>query len=225
MSLIARALLLVPLALACGDHDPALEGVTAPVGSLLPWKPCNRWTYRVTAGGVVTMKVTSIEAAEPVRGGGPHAAVLANRVVTSKSSGRDRTVSWQAVVGSRVSRFREQAFHAETGALELEEHWSPAKLHVSWAPEHVRAGASWLEVYEETKLPAGGTLRTAIARDRWTVLATDQAVTVPAGTFRAVVLQKAGGSNAKTYWYVPGVGKVKEEGGQTEELVSYELAP
>ena len=36
---------------------------------------------------------------------------------------------------------------------------------------------------------------------------------------------KAGGSNLKTYWYVPGVGKVKETGGQTEELVSYEVAP
>jgi hypothetical protein len=39
------------------------------------------------------------------------------------------------------------------------------------------------------------------------------------------VLQKAGSSTAKTYWYVRGIGKVKETGGQTEELVSYEVQP
>ena len=52
-------------------------------------------------------------------------------------------------------------------------------------------------------------------------------VTVPAGTFTAVYIQKvsATGGSAKTYWYVPGVGKVKELGGQLEELVSYSLAP
>ena len=62
-------------------------------------------------------------------------------------------------------------------------------------------------------------------RDPWTVDAVSQMVTVPAGTFRAIVLTKAGGSSLKTYWYVPGVGKVKETGGQTEELVSYEVRP
>lgn len=39
------------------------------------------------------------------------------------------------------------------------------------------------------------------------------------------MLRKAGGSTAKTYWYVRGVGKVKEIGGQTEELSSFEVAP
>jgi hypothetical protein len=39
-----------------------------------------------------------------------------------------------------------------------------------------------------------------------------------------VVLQKVGGSTPKTYYYARGVGKLKETGGQTEELVDYELA-
>jgi hypothetical protein len=43
---------------------------------------------------------------------------------------------------------------------------------------------------------------------------------VPAGTFDAIVLRKVGGSE-KRYWYVRGVGKVKETGGQVEELVSW----
>ena len=50
-------------------------------------------------------------------------------------------------------------------------------------------------------------------------------VTVPAGTFDAVVLIKSTATGSKTYWYVPGVGKVKETGGQTEELVSFDVDP
>ena len=47
-------------------------------------------------------------------------------------------------------------------------------------------------------------------------------VTVPPDTYEdPVVIQKAGGSSLKTYWYVRGIGKVKEAGGQTEELASF----
>ena len=44
---------------------------------------------------------------------------------------------------------------------------------------------------------------TATERDAWSVDSTSESVTVPAGTFDAIVLVKAGGSNLKTYWYVP----------------------
>ena len=123
--------------------------------------------------------------------------------------------------GERVVRYREQSFHASTGELELEEQWDPPKLHIDDSAEHVALGASWLEVYEETKLPTDGEQSTETARDRWTMIAEDESVTVPAGTFRALVLRKAGGSSSKTYWYVRGIGKVKEIGGQTEELATY----
>jgi hypothetical protein len=39
------------------------------------------------------------------------------------------------------------------------------------------------------------------------------------------VLIKSTATGSKTYWYVPGVGKVKETGGQTEELVSFDVDP
>jgi hypothetical protein len=189
---LAALAAIVPCA-ACGDGDSTPGGAPgAPVGRLLPWKAGNRWVYRVTENGVVSMKTTVVEAAEPVGGSGPHKDVMANKVVTSKGT-NDRTVSWQAERGDAVVRYREQAFRARDGSLELEEHWSPHKLHIAWDAERVRAGGSWLEVYEETKLLPDGTPRTSTVRDRWTVMATDEAVTVPAGTFRAVVLYKAGG--------------------------------
>jgi hypothetical protein len=54
-----------------------------------------------------------------------------------------------------------------------------------------------------------------------------ESVTVPAGTFEALVLRKVSGAsdgaNEKHYWYVPGVGKVKETGSQTEELTEFHL--
>jgi hypothetical protein len=191
--------------------------------SYLPWAEGNTWTYRVTQAGVETSKVTTVGALEAVGGTGPNSDVQAHRVETDKEG--DLTVSWQALVGDSVLRYREQAYSASTGDLALDEHWDPYKVHFDGTAAHTQEGATWLEVYEETKLPVGGVPETATARDRWTVLAVDEEVTVPAGTFSAIVLQKVGGATTKTYHYVRGVGKVKEEGTQTEELVSFEVAP
>ena len=67
-------------------------------------------------------------------------------------------------------------------------------------------------------------METSEERDRWTVQSVDETVSVPAGTFEhAILITKAGGSNVKNYYYVRGVGKVKETGGQTEELSAYEV--
>jgi len=229
MKHLYRLALSVCLALvACGGDEPggaaSDAAVIATSGPILPFKEGNTWTYKVTGDGEVSNKVTTIGAAEAVGGTGPHAAATAFKVVTKKGA-TDQTLSWQAVDGERVVRYREQAFHEGTGELEEEEHWDPAKLHIDGSPAHTAAGASWLESYQETKLPVGKPASTETARDRWTVDAVDQVITVPAGTFRAIVFIKAGGSTLKTYWYVPGVGKVKETGGQTEELVSYKVVP
>ena len=213
----------VDAGVADGGQDPA-DSATTSEQPLLPWEVGNTWTYQVTNNGEVITKVTTIEEMEPVGGTGPNKDVVAFRVRTKKGP-LDETVSWQGVDGDRVVRYREQSFHANTGELELEEHWEPHKLHVDGSSEHTAKGGDWLEEYKETKIPAGGIASSETKRDRWTVDGVDVEVTVPAGTFRALVLRKAGGSTLKTYWYVPGIGKVKETGGQTEELVSYEVAP
>jgi hypothetical protein len=193
-------------------------------GPYLPWKQGNTWTYRVTNNGEVSTKVVTIMAEEKVGGSGPNADETAFKVVTKKGE-LDQTISWQTTRGDDVVvRFREQSFHAMTGELELEEYWAPYKLHFDGSAAHTEAGATWLEDYEETKVPIDAEPQTQTERDRWRVDSPDEEVTVPAGTFRAVVVIKAGGTDLKTYWYVRGVGKVKETGGQTEELVSYEVA-
>jgi hypothetical protein len=216
-------------AIGCGDMDPGAVVVPdcqAAAGSMLPWKTGNNWSYQVNDEGVVSVKITTIGDQELVQGTGPNKDVMAHKVVTKKSQ-MDQTVSWQTAVGDGVIRYREQSFSASTGALALEEHWDPHKIHVDGTAAHRMTGASWLEIYQETKLPVGGTPETHEGHDRWTVMSACESVTVPAGTFEAVMLLKvsATGGSAKTYWYVPGVGKVKESGGQLEELVSYSLVP
>jgi len=234
-SIVRRASVaaLVAAALAgggCGDTDPGTGMIDpncqAAEGAMLPWKTGNTWTYAVNDEGIVSMKETVVGAMEPVGGTGPNKDVVAYKVVTHKG-GMDETRSWQAPMGDNVIRYREQAFSASTGELELEEAWDPYKLHIDGTAAHRVTNASWLEIYQETKLPVGAASMTHEAHDLWTVLSACASVTVPAGTFTAVQLQKvtATGGSSKQYWYVPGVGKVKESGGQLEELVRYSLVP
>jgi hypothetical protein len=180
----------------------------------------------VTDAVGTTVKTQTVMAEEPVGGSGPNAATMAFRMVTMKGvGGTDETISWQARVGSRVVRYREQSFGAMTGQLELEEHWAPSKLRVDESPEHTVTPATWLEIDQETKLPVGGTPTTAEVRERWTVTADHQSVTVQGQSYEVMIVTKAGGSE-KTYWWARGIGKVKEIGpNQIEELMSYQVTP
>ena len=127
-------------------------------------------------------------------------------------------------LGPRLRRLETILSRLEREELELEEHWDPSKLHIDSSPQNTTVGYNWLESYKESKLPVGETpINNSPTSDRWFVERREM-VTVPAGTFDALVLRKVSGSgNAKTYWYSPGVGKIKETGGQTEELTEYQL--
>jgi hypothetical protein len=226
------------LLLACGSVDPADQtggggdggGGSSPLpqGPLLPWAVGNSWTYQVTKDGVVTLKTTNIGELEAVGGDGPNADAMAYHVTTAKGAdANDHTESWQTQSADnpdRIVRYREQSFDATSGSLELDEHWEPEKLHVDGSAERTVKGATWLEAYAETKLVVGLSPTTHDVRERWTVLDDDATVEVPAGTFEHVIhLQKAGSGSAKEYFYLRGVGKIKETGSQTEELTEYQL--
>jgi hypothetical protein len=224
-------LALLPLALlvGCGSTDPgATDGdsgssCTLAEGDLLPWKVGNKWTYKVTEDGMPSVKTTTIESAEVVGGIGPNAAKMAFKVVTKKGV-NDQTISWQAPEGAKVLRYREQSFGAMSTKLELEEHWDPYKLHIDGTEPHMVLGVTWVETYRETKLPTGGQAATANAMDAWRVLSECETIQVLDKSYNAFHVTKQGG-DLKNYWYVPGVGKIKETGGQIEELQSFEPGP
>jgi hypothetical protein len=231
---------------ACGKGDPGVSGSAGMGGSgvvgwggaggsgmgdpahLLPLKTGNAWMYLVTdETGVPTPKTQTVMEEGPVGGSGPNAGVTAFRMVTRKGvNGMDETISWQARIGTRVVRYREQAYMANPPhALELEEHWDPFKLRVDETPDHMVAGATWTETDQETKLPVGGTPLTMQVQERWTVAAERQMVTVQGRSYEVMILTKTGASQ-KTYWWARGIGKVKEIGiNQTEELIAYSVAP
>lgn len=219
------------VALACGGDrtsPPTTEGPDAgELKPLLPWTPGRSWTYQVTDADGVTTKVTTVgDEVEPV-GLGPNAEELAYRVVTSKQDGKDKTVSWQAEKGDTVVRYREQSYDASSGTLELETYWDPPRLHADGSAKHTKDGATWSDDFTEIEVAVDadgnlGTPQESEKSETWQVLAADVEVEVPAKTYsHAVLFQKASSGKVKRYWYVRGVGKVKEEGdSQTEELVS-----
>jgi hypothetical protein len=217
------------IAAGCGSSEPmATPDSGVLVGELLPLKAGNSWTFQVTDSmGMVTKKTQTVMPQELVGGMGPHKDKMAFKLVTKKHEGMtmvDETDSWQGREGTLVLRYRELSYHATTGLVEQEEYWQPAKLRVDESTKHRSADASWLEIYQETKLPVGSVSSTAEQHDLWTVLYASQSVTVPAGKFDAIVIQKVAGT-VKNYWFVPGIGKVKETGDQTEELESYVVTP
>lgn len=205
----------------CGGGEPPAQAEQAPY---LPISTGASWTYRVTNGttGAVTNKSSIVEALEDV--GGSKAGVTAFRMRTEKDTGY--TVSWQESSPTGVVRHREQGFDA-TGAMKVEEYYEASKLRFDETPGRTVPAASWTENYNEivTDVPTA-TTTTVAKTEQWTIEAVGEAVTVPAGTFTCIRVRRVSaviGQSAKTFWYARGVGKVKETGGQTEELLSYSI--
>lgn len=233
-TLVGTLLVTLSLALACGTEDPgSAAGSPTPTptasptpgnGRLMPVKVGARWTYRVTdlSTGEVATKTSTIEALEDV--GGRKAGVTAFRFKTEKDSGW--TVSWQEDRGTSLVRHREQSFDGD-GTLEAEEYYDPGKTRVDESEEHTAPGAAWEEAWTEVRIDVEGEASSPRSA-RWTVESAAETITVPAGTFTCVRLRRvstneSGVGSDKTFWFARGVGKVKEMGGKTEELVEYVL--
>lgn len=230
LPLCASLVSLVGLAAAgaCGDDAPVDDPVdarpacTTPAAErLLPLAVGTSWTYDTSdMGGPVEAKVTTVEALEDV--GDRKAGITAYRIRTEKAAGH--VVSWQEDRCSSIARHREQSYDG-AGVLLSDQFYVPSKLRVDEAAEHVAMGATWTTEYTEVEEdPVNGT-STVSKSETWTVEATAEEVTVPAGTFTALKLRKTTSGNAdKLYWFVAGVGKVKEEGENIELLTAYTLA-
>lgn len=215
-------------AAACGD-DVALtpdadggpiECTTPRAQRLLPLAIGASWTYRVTpATGTPEDKLNTVEALEDV--GGAKTGITAFRVRTEKLDGS--TVSWQEDRCTSVTRHREQTFDL-ANVRKVDTIYTPDKIRVDETPAHTAMGASWVVSYTEVTTDSANQVTTIAKDESWSVDAVAESVTVPAGTFTAIKLHKVtSGAADKLYWFVPGVGKVKETGDQTEELVSFTL--
>jgi hypothetical protein len=220
-----RALVCISLLLifACGSEAPTPPNGSCPTeGRYLPLVEGMSWAYQVNdpVAGTTEQKTSTVGALEDV--GGSKAGVMAFRVTTTKTGGS--TVSWQEDTGTSIRRHKELDM---SGLTRTEDYYNPYKLRLDESSAHLEPGASWTESYTETVTDtATGATTTTDKTENWSVVAVDEVVTVPAGTFCTLRVQRVsststGGGSDKTYWFARGVGKVRESGGSTEQLVSY----
>ena len=104
--------------------------------------------------------------------------------------------------------------------------WEPPALRVDSG--RTAAGTRFIDSHTKSTFDLSGTLVVAEPRMHEFILeAEDELIEVAAGSFRCVRIRRSrsGTESEKTYWYARGVGKVKELGGQTEELTSYSVSP
>lgn len=228
---LACVLLAAPLGACGGDDGPPVgpdggQECTTPLSMrLFPLAVGATWTYKITDPLIPNdpghNKDTTIEAKDEDVGD-RKAGVLAWRQRTDKTN--SSVVSWQEDRCTSVVRHREKTYDM-TNALIDDQFYQPSKLRIDETPEHTTTGAAWTLSFTEIDVDVNTHVATFIAKDEmWSVVATGESVTVPAGTFTALHLHKTTSGNAdKDYWYVAGVGKVKETGDQTEVLMSYSI--
>ena len=120
--------------------------------------------------------------------------------------------------GDAVARYREEQYDGEF--LIGIEAYTPYKLRVP--KDLTEAGASRSVTYTESIYDDRGVLQSTREKiEDWTVEAVEE-IEVPAGSFEAYRLLRTSRTSEaeKRFWFVDGVGKVKEVGlGQIEELV------
>jgi hypothetical protein len=234
-----------------GGNNPGGAGGQAQTGDLFPYKVGNRWEYDVheLLTGLKFTKVNTVVRMEMVGGKGPNATKMALRAETVKQDpiSPDGTISWQAVEGSMVVRYREQTCKA--GSLKMmgdqimsctpseDDYWTPYRLRLDQMPDGkpLAMGLKWDETFMETKAVYSYKLNpnmptimesTSMPTEKWEVVGMGVTATAPAGEFKnCVALKKTAASGmTKTYTFCPGVGKVIEEGsGQTEKLIKHSL--
>lgn len=202
---------------------PSGDCPTPTAERLLPLAVGNSWTYTVTELNKPTeSKITTVEALEDV--GGIKAGTTAYRIRTTKDASEGPVVSWQADGCTSVVRHREQSFDVNEVLL-TDQVYLPSKLRVDETAAHTVAGAMWTTSYSEVET-VSGMMATVSKDEAWSVVGVDVSVSVPAGTFVALQVQKiTSGAANKTYWFAPGVGKVKEAGEKTEELTAFTVMP
>jgi len=178
------------------------------------------WTYKMTDTTTNTsaVKQSKVEAFEEV--GGAHSGTFAYRVRIEKLNGT--TVAYESYEGDLGVRYAQTDLDLSGATVDTQSE-NPYRLKIDETPSHLANNATYSENFDETTTNVNGT-KTNAKTETWQVVSTAESVTVPAGTYTALHLHRTNPTNAKSkdFWFVKGVGKVKEiGGGQDEELMAY----
>jgi hypothetical protein len=202
-----RAVFILFFTTACGKLDPHMPGAGE---SLFPLALGNRWTYVVReSDGDVKTKVQTITA-----------TTADGAFIMETATGNDSTISTQRANGTQLLREYEES--RELDVVLDRVRFVPPSLRVDL--QETRLGATYDATFTEEHLDAAGNVITRTPKqNHFAIEAVDELIQVPAGEFRAVRIRRdTEGGAAKTYWYVRGVGKIREVGGQIEEMSNWE---
>jgi hypothetical protein len=197
---------------------PVQPSPEAPV-SLWPLTTGSQWTYKITdpTRGIFdkTVEVMGPQAVPETS----NTAILVRSVQPHLEEH-----SWQLELqNGTVVRLREEDLKA--GAIIRVTTWSPAT--VKSLAQVQEQGWSYSSTIRELTREDSGLVVEKEQTYVWRVLAVNETVTVPAGTFtNAIKVQRDRPDKTgkeRTYWLVPGIGKVKEDGERLEELVSHDV--
>lgn len=231
MRRIFTVLVLVTASAGCGgdsggtsDPDAAggPDGSTLPPGQRYePWVAGAEWSYKLTDPTNVLPpalgKKTTVMAPRDV--GGIHAGKSASFVHVEQMVGTKDV--YETYVGDLAVRYKTE-FYDDVGTLTATDVDQPYRLRIDESPAHTVTGAQWSETFTETTTKPGMAPSTSTKTDQWRVVDAAEQVTVMAGTYTALHLRRTNTGGVQDYWFVRGVGKVKETGGgQEEELMSY----
>jgi len=206
-----------------GD-DVAPDGGTGdPRMRFEPWATGNVWSYKLTdPSGVLapaTGKKTTVMGEMDV--GGVHAGQRAFLVHVEQLAGsKDVLETFQGDLDIRY----QTTFYDAGGAVTSTDVDQPYRLKLDEGAAHTQTGATFSTTF--TEVTDGGAPSTK--SENWRVISDSEMITVIAGTFTALHIQRTSSSGKiQDYWYVRGVGKVKEigSGAQEEELESFTPAP
>jgi len=221
-------LLSLTVAAGCGGTDPAgtdagpdpnVDAPTDPALRHNPWTVGAVWSYKLTdpKGQMPDAldKKTTIMAAMDV--GGVHAGKTAYLVHVEQLNGAKDV--FETFDGDLDVRYK--TIHYDlNGTMLSTDVDTPYRLKLDESNAHVVTGATFTQTFTETTTGQGA--GTGTKTENWQVISDSEQVTVIAGTYTALHIRRTG-SKPQDYWYVRGVGKIKEtgSGAQDEELMSF----
>jgi hypothetical protein len=204
-----------------GDDQPQPDSTVANDMRYNPWSTGAVWSYKLTdpgTGATAMNKLTTVMAPRDV--GGVHAGTMAFLVHIEQLTGSKDV--YETFAGELDVRYQ-SIFYDGTGQMTDTDVDQPYRLKLDESAAHTVAGAQWPETFSETSTPAGGAASTKSKTEQWRVVSPNEQITVIAGTYSALHVQRTSSGGAiQDYWYARGVGKLKETGGgQNEELMSF----
>jgi hypothetical protein len=212
---------------ASSNLDPGTGADAAAQATSGPYEPLAvgvAWTYHVNDNGVTYDKTSTVMDTEDA--GGPAAGITVFHLVDTFPA--DKQDTWYQADGLVVKRLHDDDLDS-SGNVKTDDWYSPFRLRVDETPEHLVAGATWSLTFTDTHTSTTKAATTTPKTDNWRVDGLDEPVTVPYGTFLSLHVSRTDPTDGsvKSFWFVRGIGKVKEtnNSGHLEELTTRTPAP